>query len=72
MFVQWIDNPLGYDLSMIWTWSVGLLFNGNPYRLPGNWQDRSFSGFTREQQGAIVEYCYAGFTIYCSVSPYHP
>jgi hypothetical protein len=70
--IQWQENPLGYDLSMLWTWSVGLAFNGDPYNLPNSWQYRSFSTFSREQQGEIVWRCYSGSTEACQVSPYHP
>jgi hypothetical protein len=31
---QWLDNPWGYNFSMIWTWTVGRIFNPDPYQLP--------------------------------------
>ncbi len=74
--VQWLSNPIGYDLSMIGTWlwagTLGRLFGADPYRLPDGWESRPFSSFSREQQGEIVQRCYAGSATACGVSPYHP
>ena len=68
--VQWLNSPMNYNLSMLWTWTLGRIFNPDPYYLGNDWQLRQFSSFAREQQGAIVGLCYSGSSAACQSSGY--